>query len=229
MFQRNRERLKDRRAGEDHSTKLNCGIQLFNRSLEIAKKFFFKRYKMEMNLQFHLDDLSAPPESPSYYSSDEEMEVDVQSVEALGSSSNDSDIDVIACYRHKPIQAQCLVAGRAMTVDTSQCINDDYANFTWDDFDSMIELVDNQSKPLDMGAGPSTAAQSNSPAIKHCGNLTPSVDTPLSPPPSERGPTYSTFGYTTLGQQHPELQSNAHIQEISVRISQQCGQQSSAI
>ena len=87
-----------------------------------------------------------------------------------------------------------------------------------------MQLVDNQSNPLDMGAGPSTATLSISPPIKHCGKLTPLVDRPLSPPLSERGPTYSNFGYTTLDQLHQQLQPNAHIQGISVRISSHCGQ-----
>ena len=47
---------------------------------------------MEINLHFHLDDLSDPAVSPSYYSSDEEMDVDVQSVEVLSSASDDSNI-----------------------------------------------------------------------------------------------------------------------------------------
>ena len=84
---------------------------------------------MEMSRQFQLGDLSASPISPSNYSSDEEMDVDAQSVEVLGSASVDSDIEVIACYRHVPIQPQGLVAGRAMTVDTSECANDGYPNF----------------------------------------------------------------------------------------------------
>ena len=58
-----------------------------------------------------------------------------------------------------------------MTVDTSQCVNDEYPNFPWNDFDSMMQLVDNQSNPRDMLAGPSTATQSNSPPIKYCGKL----------------------------------------------------------
>ena len=52
---------------------------------------------MEMNLQFSIDDLVAPPVSPSYFSSVEEVDVDAQSVEAAASTSDDSDIEVIAC------------------------------------------------------------------------------------------------------------------------------------
>ena len=92
----------------------------------------------------------------------------------------------------------------------------------------MMQLVDNQSNPLSMGAGPCTTTQSKSPAIKHCCKLTPLVDTPLSPPPSEWGPAYSTFGYTTPDQLHQQPQPNAHIQGISVKISSQCGQPNQA-
>ena len=58
--------------------------------------------------------------------------------------------------------------------------------------------------------------------------MTPSVDTPLSPPPSERGPTYSAFEYITPDRLHQHLQPNAHKQGISVRISSQCGQPNQA-
>ena len=59
-----------------------------------------------MNLQFSIDDLVAPPISPSYFSAKEEMDVEVQSVEATAITSDDSDIDVIACYRQLPVQSQ---------------------------------------------------------------------------------------------------------------------------
>ena len=58
---------------------------------------------MEMNLPFLLDDLSALSVSPSYYSSDAEMEVDIESASATRDDTEDSDIEVIACYRQVPI------------------------------------------------------------------------------------------------------------------------------
>ena len=133
---------------------------------------------MEMNLLFHLDDLSALPVSPSYYSSDEEMDVDIQSVSANRDGSEDSDIEVIACYRQVPIQTGGLVAGRKMTVELPESAGDTYPDFPWEDFDSMMQLVDSQADPLDRGAEPSTTTQSSSPSIKYCGQLTPSVDHP---------------------------------------------------
>ena len=150
---------------------------------------------METNLPFLLDDLSALPVSPSYYSSDEDMDVDIQSVSATRDDSEDSDIEVIACYRQIPIQSEGLVAGRKMTVEVTESADEAYPDFPWEDFDSMMQLVDSQADPLDRGAGPSSATQSSSPPIKYCGKLTPIVDSPLSPPPHERGPTYNNCDY----------------------------------
>ena len=67
---------------------------------------------MEMKLQFNLEDLTTLAISPSYLSSDEDMEVDIESVDATGEPSDDSDIEVIACYRHVPVPEQGSVAGR---------------------------------------------------------------------------------------------------------------------
>ena len=91
---------------------------------------------MEMNLQFPIDDLVNPPVSPSYFSSEEEMDVDIQSVEATVSSSDDSDIKVIACYRQLPVQTQQAVGTRQMTTDLSGCSDDAFPEFPWDDFES---------------------------------------------------------------------------------------------
>ena len=183
---------------------------------------------MEMNLPFHLDDLSALPVSPSYYSPDEEMDVDIQSVSANRDESEDSDIEVIACCRQVPIQTEGPVAGRKMTVELPESAGETYPDFPWEDFDSMMQLGDSQADPLDRGAGPSTTTQGSSPPIKHCGTLTPLVDTPLSPPPHERGPIYNYCDYTTTTQPQMPLQPNSHIQGLSVRIASQCGQPNQA-
>ena len=84
---------------------------------------------MEMNLQFSIDDLVKPPVSPSYFSSGEEMDVDIQSVETTASTSDDSDIEVIACYRQLPVQTQQTVGGRQMTTDLSGCSDNAFPDF----------------------------------------------------------------------------------------------------
>ena len=82
-----------------------------------------------MNLPFILDDLSVLPVTPSYYSSDEEMDVDIQSVSATRDDTEDSDIEVIACYRQVPIQSEGQVAGRKMTVELTEGTEDTYPDF----------------------------------------------------------------------------------------------------
>ena len=181
-----------------------------------------------MNLQFPIDDLVNPPISPSYFSSGEEMDVDIQSVEASVSTSDDSDIEVIACYRQLPVQTQPLVGGRQMTTDLSGCSDSAFPDFPWDDFESLLLSPDEQVDPLVMGAGPSGAQRIGSPVISQCGQLKPQIDTPLSPPAHERGPY---VGPSFTGQQQqtiPPLLLSSHIQGISVRMAAHCGQPNTA-
>ena len=115
-----------------------------------------------------------------------------------------------------------------MTVEIPESAGETYPDFPWEDFDSMMQLVDSQADPLYMGAGPSTTNQSSSPPIKYCGKLTSLVDTPLSPPPHEPGPTYNNCDYTTTMQTRMPLRPNSHIQGLSVPIASQCGQPNQA-
>ena len=183
---------------------------------------------MEMNLQFNLEALTTPAISPSYFSSDEDMDVDIESVDATSEPSGDSDIEVIACYRHVPVPKQGSVAGRQMTTELSDCTDSEFPPFPWDDFEDMLKMTEDQVDTLDRGAGPSGAAQTGSPPIKYCGSLTPLVDTPLSPPPHERGPTYSPCGDNLPPQLDQPLPLSSHIQVIRVRMASHCGQPNTA-
>ena len=82
-----------------------------------------------MNLQFNLEALTTPAISPSYFSSDEDMDVDLECVDATGEPSGDSDIEVIACYRHVPVPEQGSVAGRQMTTELSDCTGSEFPPF----------------------------------------------------------------------------------------------------
>ena len=179
---------------------------------------------MEMNLQFAIDELTNSPVSPSYFSSVEEMEVDAQSVDAEIDSSEDSDIEVIACYRQLPVQPQPSVAGRQITTDLSGCEDSGFPDFPWDDFDIILQST--EADPSDRGASPSEATQTGSPLISHCGQLQSQIDTPLSPPMHERGPRQSpVFTSQQLDQPIPLI---SHIQGISVRMAAHCGQPNTA-
>ena len=91
-----------------------------------------------------------------------------------------------------------------------------------------MQMTENQANPLDKGADPSIATRTNSPPIKHCGEGTPSVDTPLSPLPRERGPTYSPCGYNLPPQNCQQRPLSSHIQGISIRMASHCGQPNAA-
>ena len=135
-------------------------------------------------------------------------------------SSEDSDIEVIACYRQLPVQPQPSVAGRQMTTDLSDCADSGFPDFPWDDFDSILQST--EADPLDRGAGPSEATRTGNPLISHCGQLQPQIDTPLSPPLHERGARQSpVFTRQQLDQPIP---LSSRIQGISVRMAAHCGQ-----
>ena len=77
-----------------------------------------------MALQFTVDDLIQPIVSLSYLSSDEEMEVDDPSQTSIGDDNQDSDIEVLACYREgQPFEPQT-VAGRLMTTELPGGLDD---------------------------------------------------------------------------------------------------------
>ena len=54
--------------------------------------------------------------------------MDVDSItsthDVLDSVSDDDDIQVLACYRISPEFPQQLIAGRAMTTEITECLND---------------------------------------------------------------------------------------------------------
>ena len=74
-----------------------------------------------MEFSSSLEGMTTSLVCPSYLFSDEDMEVVVDSLSAVGTGghSGDSEIEVIACYRHHPITQEEVTTGRAMTRDLS--------------------------------------------------------------------------------------------------------------
>ena len=101
-----------------------------------------------MSLTFNLDDLRAPLVSPSFFSSDDPMEND--SISAAG--SDDSEIQVIACYREQPAFSETSVAGRQMTTDTTHCFGDDSSSL-WPGDEFIEQLLQADYDYSVMGAG----------------------------------------------------------------------------
>ena len=89
-----------------------------------------------MSLTFSLDELRAPLIRPSYFSSDDPMEIDSISV----AGSDNSDMQVIACYREQPAFSEKLNAGRLMTIDTTQCLGDE-ASSLWPNDEFIDQLL----------------------------------------------------------------------------------------
>ena len=78
-----------------------------------------------MSLQFDVEDFIRPLVSALYESSDEDMDIDTASTTVVNQSlDNDSDIEVIACYRETPIYPPQIAAGRAMTFEITDCGDD---------------------------------------------------------------------------------------------------------
>ena len=97
------------------------------------------------------------------------MDVDAQSVEAASSSSDDSDNEVIACYRQLPIQQQQpSVGGRQMTTDLPGCSDSALPDFLWDEFESILLSSEEQANPLVRRACPSGTSKIDSLPIRHC-------------------------------------------------------------
>ena len=81
------------------------------------------QHLVEMSLQFSVDELIQPLVSLSSLSSDDETEVDFPLSETEVDQAEDSDIEVIACYREAPISISQRVGGREMTLDLSGCVD----------------------------------------------------------------------------------------------------------
>ena len=117
-----------------------------------------------MGTQFTIDELANFLVSPAYFSSEEEkdMDVDILSVSAQGTErhSDDSDIEVIACYRHVPIAPTKQNATRKMTTDLSSCVDDGLPEFPWDDF-SDFWPEDFQTAIVELGTGPDAIGREN--------------------------------------------------------------------
>ena len=185
-----------------------------------------------MEMQFAFDEMTTSLVSPAYVSSEEEeMDVDLLSVsvEGTGRHSDDSDIEVIACYRHVPVTQPNMIAPRKMTTDLSGCADDGFPDFPWEDDLENLWPEEFQSTKVELATGPNALGQENNCPISQCSNLVPLVDTPLSPPPSEQGPSHARYDYAGQYNTNFTAPLNAHIQGISVRFGAHCGGPNAAV
>ena len=163
----------------------------------------------------------------SYLSSDEEMEVDDPSQTSMGEDNQDSDIEVLACYRGaQPFEPQA-VTGRFMTTELPGCLDDLSIaealcgpSSTDDNYppSDLVDLVLGQSPP-----GASFLPLNQQP-IAHCSQLEPIPDTPQSPSIYEQGPYANIINYPWTTEQYPCWPDDAHISGVAVTTSGACGE-----
>ena len=73
------------------------------------------------------------------------------SVEGTERQSDDSDIEVIACYRHIPIAQPEAIVPLQMTTDIWRCVDDGWPEFPWEDLKDLAEF---QPTKVELGTGP---------------------------------------------------------------------------
>ena len=181
-----------------------------------------------MALQFNCDPYPRSLVDLSYQSSEEDMNVDsiTSTHDVQDSVSDDDDIQVLACYRISPEFPQQLVAGRAMTTEITECLND--LNLPSSE---LVESASTFSEPsnslVDWFIGnppPSYYGQSisNHP-IAHCSQIDPVSDSPLSQPIDQQ-PTYDSRPDDHQSLTRESWTNNPHITGLGINVSGTCGQ-----
>ena len=107
------------------STQICDGRQSNIRLIQYCRKILH-RYRYEMELQLFLEGMTTSLVSPSFC-----PRTRTSKLMWTEGRSSDSEIGVIACFRHHPIIQQKLVTGRTMTTDFSGCTDDDLPEFSW--------------------------------------------------------------------------------------------------
>ena len=108
--------------------------------------------------------------------------MDSFSVVGSQQACNDSDIGVIACYRKVPVGQQGAIAGYQMTTDLSDCLESGHPEFHWEEFKDDLGSNEPEPNPLQIQVGPHGHGLAQKCSINRCAPLTPSMDSPLSPP-----------------------------------------------
>ena len=149
-----------------------------------------------MELQFVLDDMKTSLVGPAYLSSEaseeEEMDVDIRSVSVEGSErqSDDTDIEVIACYQHIPIAQPEAIVPLKMTTDIWRCVDDGWPEFPWEDLKDLAEFQPTKVEARNRTKSFGTRTNCT---FSQCSSLLSLVDFPLSPPLNEQGPSYGRY------------------------------------
>ena len=158
----------------------------------IAKKLLLERYYFEMALQFNCELRPRSLVDLSYQSSDEDMDIDsmTSTDDTKDVVSDDDEIQVLACYNYNDTFPPQLVAGRAMTTELTESLND--LNIPPSEpIDSVSTFSEPSNSLIDWFVGnppPSYYGQSVSDyPIAQCSRLDTVPESPLSPPCLTKG------------------------------------------
>ena len=181
-----------------------------------------------MALQFNCELLPRSLVDPSYQSSDEDMDVDsINSADdILDANGEDDDIQVFACYRYNTEFPPELAAGRAMTTELTECLNDLNLPIS-EPTESVSTFTEPSNSLIDWFVGnppPTYYGQSASDyPIAQCIRLEPVPESPQSPPLFDQRPTYDSL----QGAEMPlgsSWSDNPHITGLGISTSGNCGQ-----
>ena len=196
---------------------------------KIAKRIFLNRHNAEMALQFNCELLPRLLVDLSYQSSDEDMDVDsINSADdILDATGEDDDIQVLACYRYNTEFLPQLAAGRAMTTELTECLNDLNLPIS-EPTESVSTFTEPSNSLIDWFVGnppPTYYGQSASDhPIAQCSQFNPILESPLSPPLIDQRPAYDDARETHLPPQDDNWINNPHITGLAISISRTCGQ-----
>ena len=92
-----------------------------------------------MEMKFALEEMTTSLVSHSYLSSEEDMDVDIDTLPVTGTErhASDSVIKVVACYKNVPVRQKDTVAKQNMTTGLSVCAKDDLPEFLWAEFEDI--------------------------------------------------------------------------------------------
>ena len=181
-----------------------------------------------MALQFNCELRPRSLVDLGYQSSDEDMDIDsITSIEDTQNVvSDDDEIQVLACYDYNNPFPPQLVAGRAMTTELTECLNDlnippsepiDPVSTFSEPSDSLIDWFVGNPPPSHYGQ-----SVSNYP-IAQCSRLDPVPESPLSPPLIDQRPTYDSPQGANIPLE-ASWSDNPHITGLGISISGNCGQ-----
>ena len=141
--------------------------------------------------------------------------------------SGEDDIQVLACYRYNEDFPPQLTAGRAMTTELTECLNDLNIPLS-EPVDSVSTFSEPSNSLIDwfVGNPPCTfyGQSASDHPIAQCSGLDPVLESPISPPLIDQRPTYDSPQGADMSTLAGNWTNNPHITGLGISVSGYCGQ-----